>query len=155
MVPPPVSVDLMLVLHTGLAQTLAPPPISVEVTEINGVPGGVYDVVVSITRTIGTSGDVDDVKEELRQGLAAFLGLEDVSAALDTEEMQDFGDFTLGMISTDLGDGNDPILESVARHVYCYVVFAIWFVGPSDPISPLSFYSSPSIESEPNFQCYH
>jgi hypothetical protein len=115
----------MLVLQTDLAQALSPPTISVEVTEVNGVPGGVYEVVVDITRTIGTSGDVDDVKEELQQGLMAFLGLEDASAALDTEEMQDFGDFTLGMISTDLGDGNGPILESVVRHVYCYVVFAI------------------------------
>jgi hypothetical protein len=120
------------------------------VIEINGVPvggsrafvrrlqaGGVNEVVVSSTQTVWTSGDATDAEEELRQSLVNSLDLVDVSAALDTEEMQKFGNFTLGAISTDLGDGIDPISESVVRHVYCYLLSAVCLVKPSNPIIPL------------------
>jgi hypothetical protein len=78
-------------------------------------------VTVTVTQTARRSGDGGDVREGLRRGLVASLDLAGVRAALDTVEMQEFGEFTVGMVSTDLGDGSDPVAESVVRP--CVVSF--------------------------------
>jgi hypothetical protein len=102
------------------------------VTDTRELPGGVYEIVLSTTQTIGTSGGITKAEEELRQSMAAFLDLEGVSAVLVMDEIQRFGDITHGIIRTDAGGGTNPILGSaVVRHACCCVFSAISRNSPS------------------------
>ena len=111
---------------------------TVKVTHINGNPVGrkrffsrllqasatsTAVITFEITQEVEVvSGDIVTVEEQLKQGMAAALNVEGVSEVIQTEELQQFGDFSLGKIETDLGDGSSPILETAVRNVWCYML---------------------------------
>jgi len=78
---------------------------------------GMTTVVVSITRTAETTGDPAEAEAALRQELAAELTLEGISAALDHVAMRAFGDFSIGGVEINLGDGSDVITETASPTV--------------------------------------
>ena len=107
-----------------------------KVTHINGIPVGhegflgrrshvpetpVTVVTFEITQTIGVSGDTTEMEEKVKQGLVASLGMERAKEALRTEELQKYGDFILGKVETDLGDGSGPITETSVR-IMCWLL---------------------------------
>lgn len=71
-------------------------------------------ITFEIQQTVVAGSGVDTDEEELRQEVADALTLEGAKEALETEELRaDYGDFTLGAIEIDTGDG-PPIIESMS-----------------------------------------
>jgi len=78
-------------------------------------------IAFEIQQTVVAGGGVDTDEEELRQKVADALTLEGAKEALETEELRaDYGDFTLGAIESDTGDG-PAIIESVVRSLFCCI----------------------------------
>merc|ERR1711966_565450 len=128
--------EFVLALESCIAQAVLPVQTrtvtittTVKVTHINGNPVGRKRffsrlLQASATTTVVTfeitqevevvSGDIVTIGEQLKQDMGAALNVEGVSEAIQTEELQQFGDFSLGKIETDLGDGSGPISETAS-----------------------------------------
>jgi hypothetical protein len=79
-------------------------------------------ITFEIKRSVGSSGVIDIIEAKLRQDVAEALDVKGTKELLETEELRSkYGDFTLGKIETDLGDGSDPIIESAVR-MFCRVL---------------------------------
>ena len=138
--------EFILALESSIAQAVLPVQArtvtittTVKVTHINGNPvrrkrffsrllqasATTTVVTFEITQEVEVvSGDIVTIGEQLKQDMAAALNVEGVSEAIQTEELQQFGDFSLGKIETDLGDGSGPISETAVRNLWCYMLIS-------------------------------
>jgi len=71
-------------------------------------------ITFEITQTAEVSGDIATVEQKLRQDVAAAYDVEGVNEVLQSEELQEYGNISLGRIETDLGDGSTPVTETVS-----------------------------------------
>ena len=80
---------------------------------------GASVVRFDIEQSVTSSNDVDE--EQLKLDVAEALDVEDTREALEKEGLpEDYGDFTLGKIETNVGGGEDPIVVTAVRaHVCC------------------------------------
>jgi len=123
--------ELILALERSIAQAAddVQGTTTVKVTHINGksvrqkkylsrilqAPATPTTVVTfEITQTAVVSGDIAVIEDTLRHDVAAALDVEGAKEVLATEDLQKYGDFSLGKIDTDLGDGSDPVMESAS-----------------------------------------
>jgi len=98
-----------------------------KVTHINGIPVGqegflgrrshtptspVTVVTFEITQTVGVSGNIAEMEQKIKEDVVASLGMERAKEVLRTEELQRYGDFLLGKVETDLGDGSGLVTET-------------------------------------------
>jgi len=123
--------ELILALERSIAQASddVQGSTTVKVTHINGksverkqyvnrllqAPATPTTVVTfEITQIAVVSGDIAAIEDTLRHDVAAALDVEGAKEILATEDLQRYGDFSLGKIDTDLGDGSDPVTESAS-----------------------------------------
>jgi len=120
--------ELIATLENSLAEAAANAGVegntTVRVTHINGNPVGrkrFYTrsttstvITFEITQTAEVSGDIATVEQKLRQDVAAAYDVEGVNEVLQSEELQEYGNISLGRIETDLGDGSTPVTETAS-----------------------------------------
>jgi len=124
--------ELIAALENSLAEAAANAGMegdtTVRVTHINGNPVGrkrfyirhlqasTTSTVITfeITQTAEVSGDIATVEQKLRQDVAAAYDVEGVNEVLQTEELQEYGDMSLGKIQTDLNNGSTPVMETAS-----------------------------------------
>lgn len=71
-------------------------------------------ITFEIVQMVGVRGDITAIERKLRQDVAAALDVEGAKRVLETPELQKYGDFSLGKIETDLGDGSDLITDTAS-----------------------------------------
>merc|ERR1712194_880221 len=71
-------------------------------------------ITFEIVQMVGVRGDITAIERKLRQDVAAALDVEGAKRVLETPELQKYGDFSLGKIETDLGDGSVLITDTAS-----------------------------------------
>jgi len=132
--------ELIAALENSLAEAAANAGVegdtTVRVTHINGNPVGrkrffgrllqasTTSTVITfeIRQAVKVSGDIVTVEQKLRQDVAAAYDVEGVNEVLKKDELQEYGNISLGRIETDLGDGSTPVAETAVRNMCCCVL---------------------------------